>query len=202
MRLIAATGNPGKVKELQAILGESGFEVVTAREAGFEPPQDVEETADTFEGNALLKAMSWHHACSGAAVIADDSGLEVDALDGAPGVYSARYCDGGDREHRQKLLSELSGIPNEQRTARFVSVVCCVLDGGTVISAKGTCEGRILTEEHGDHGFGYDSIFLEKTTGRSFGELTDTEKDAVSHRGNALRKLAQKLERYQQTTEK
>ena len=197
MKLIAATKNKGKVTELRAILGELGYDVVTFSEAGFTDNGDVEETADTFEGNARQKALGWQQRCGGAAVIADDSGLEVDALNGAPGIYSARYCEGTDRDRRLKLLSELEGIAMPQRTARFVSAVCCVMEDGTVIEARGTCEGFIANEEHGDHGFGYDCIFIEQTTGQSFGLLSEAQKDAVSHRGNALRALALKLKDYQ-----
>ncbi|MBQ3140325.1 MAG: RdgB/HAM1 family non-canonical purine NTP pyrophosphatase [Clostridia bacterium] len=198
MRLIAATKNKGKVTELRAILGELGYDVVTFAEAGFTDQGDVEETADSFEGNARQKALGWQQRCGGAAVIADDSGLEVDALNGAPGIYSARYCEGTDRDRRLKLLGELEGVPMQQRTARFVSAVCCVMEDGSVIEARGTCEGAISTEEQGDHGFGYDCIFVERTTGKSFGLLSESEKDAVSHRGNALRALALKLKEYQQ----
>lgn len=192
MQLIAATKNKGKVAELRAILGDLGYEIVTLDEAGF-GAGEVEETGDTFEQNALSKALGWQRLCEGAAVIADDSGLEVDALGGAPGIYSARYCEGTDKDRRDKLLTELSDTPKQARAARFVCAVCCVLRDGTVFCARGTCEGSIAFAEQGTGGFGYDSLFIEKTTGKSFGELTESEKDAVSHRGNALRALAQKM---------
>lgn len=194
MKFIIATHNMKKRDELQRILFPLNIEVLTAEEAGVELI-DVEETGVTFEENARLKAVS---GCkeSGMPCIADDSGLEVDALNGEPGVYSARYAGdhGNDAKNIEKLLENLKDVPDEKRTARFVSAVCCVFPDGRELTLRGTCEGVIAREVQGNGGFGYDPVFLYD--GKSFGTFTAEEKDKVSHRGNSLRKLAEELPKY------
>ena len=194
MKVLIATHNLKKKAELQRILTPLGIEVVTADDIGINLT-DVEETGTTFEENSLLKAQS---GCdeSGLPCVADDSGLAVDYLGGAPGVYSARYAGehGDDEKNNDKLLAELDGVPLEKRTARFVSVVTCVFPDGKKIVARGECEGRIAFERSGNGGFGYDPLFLFED-GRSFGEFTAEEKDKVSDRGKALRLLADELEK-------
>ena len=180
MKYVMATHNPNKLLELQRILEPLHIEVTTA------DLQEVEETGTTFAENAYLKAKA---ACeqTGLPAVADDSGLVVDALNGAPGVYSARYA-GPD-------ATELDGVPAEQRTARFVSAICVVYPDGERMDVEGVCEGSVAFAPRGHDGFGYDPIFLvgEKT----YAELTPAEKDAVSHRGKALRELAACLEERQ-----
>lgn len=192
MDFLIATHNMKKRAELERILSPLGVRVRTAEEAGVDLT-DVEETGETFEENAYLKAAS---GCkeSGMACVADDSGLMVDALGGAPGVYSARYAGvhGDDAANNNKLLENLKDVPDEKRTARFVSVVCCVFPDGKTIYARGECEGFIGHAPRGDGGFGYDPLFL-LPDGRCFGEMDAAAKDAVSHRGNALRLFREKL---------
>ena len=187
MKLVLASKNPHKLLEMQTILGQLGLEVVLERDVGVDV--DVEETGTTFEENALLKARAVMEA-SGMAAIADDSGLMVDALNGAPGVYSARY--GGldsDPARTALLLHNLEGVPEERRTARFVSAIACVLPYGRVVTARGVCEGRILFETRGSNGFGYDPVFYVPQLGKTFAEADGSEKNAVSHRGNALKEF-------------
>lgn len=188
MRYIIATHNAHKLAEMARILQPLGIEAVTDKDLGIMLPE-VDETGTTFAENAYLKAKS---ACAvtGLPAIADDSGLTVDALGGAPGIYSARYAgpNGTDKECNNKLLAALQDVPAEQRTAQFVCAVCCVFpDGSEPIVAEGLLHGRIAYEERGAGGFGYDPLFLvgEKTTA----ELTAAEKDAISHRGEALRRF-------------
>lgn len=194
MDFLIATHNMKKQAELQRILAPLGINVLTADMAGIEL-SDVEETGTTFEENAFLKAIS---GCkeSGMVCVADDSGLMVDFLDGAPGVYSARFGGehGNDKKNNEKLLSLLKDVPPEKRTARFVSCVCCCFPDGRHFTVRGECEGIIANEVHGNGGFGYDPLFLvgEKT----FGELSAEEKDKLSHRGNALRKFVKEIEKY------
>lgn len=194
MDFLIATHNMKKRDELQRILSPLGVHVLTADEAGVDLT-DVEETGTTFEENALLKARS---GCKEGKMpcIADDSGLCVDALDGAPGVYSARFAGehGNDDKNNEKLLSLLSDVPSEKRTARFVSTVACVFPDGRELVVRGECEGKIGHEKRGENGFGYDPLFYVGE--RTFAEFTPEEKDAVSHRGNALRALAKALPAY------
>ncbi len=187
MRLVLASRNPHKLGEMQTILGELGLEVVLESDVGVDV--EVEETGTTFEENALLKARAVMEA-SGMAAIADDSGLMVDALDGAPGVYSARY--GGldsDRARTELLLHNLRDVPQERRTARFVSAIACALPDGRVVTARGTCEGSILFETRGENGFGYDPVFYVPRLGMTFAQADGDAKNAVSHRGNALKEF-------------
>lgn len=194
MDFLIATHNMKKRDELQRILSPLGVHVLTADEAGVDLT-DVEETGTTFEENALLKARS---GCKEGKMpcIADDSGLCVDALDGAPGVYSARFAGehGNDDKNNEKLLSLLSDVPPEKRTARFVSTVACVFPDGRELVVRGECEGKIGYEKCGENGFGYDPLFYVGE--RTFAEFTPEEKDAVSHRGNALRALTEALPAY------
>lgn len=194
MDFLIATHNMKKRDELQRILSPLGVHVLTADEAGVDLT-DVEETGTTFEENALLKARS---GCKEGKMpcIADDSGLCVDALDGAPGVYSARFAGehGNDDKNNEKLLSLLSDVPSEKRTARFVSTVACVFPDGRELVVRGECEGKIGYEKRGENGFGYDPLFYVGE--RTFAEFTPEEKDAVSHRGNALRALCKALPAY------
>ena len=193
MTFVIATHNQKKLKELKRILNPLGMDAVTAEQAGF-TLDEVEETGATFEENAVLKAVSAYEQ-TGMPAVADDSGLEVDALDGAPGVYSARYAGEGatDADRNRKLLAALADVPEDKRTARFVSAVCCVLPGGERFTVRGVCEGSIAYVPRGEGGFGYDPVFLVEG-GRTYSELSDEEKDAVSHRGNALRLLVRELQ--------
>lgn len=190
-KFIIATNNAKKLVELDRILNPLGINAVTARDAGVDLG-DVEETGTTFEENALIKAMSAFEK-SGLPAIADDSGLVVDALDGCPGVYTARYGGEGlsDKERYMHLLDEMKDIPKDERTARFVSAICCVLSKDEVITVRGECVGEIAFEPSGEGGFGYDPIFLYE--GKSFALLTPEEKDSISHRGKALRLLREEL---------
>lgn len=194
MDFLIATHNLKKRDELQRILSPLGIHVLTADEAGVDLT-DVEETGTTFEENALLKARSGAKE-GGRPCIADDSGLCVDALDGAPGVYSARYAGehGNDAKNNEKLLEALSDVPPEQRTAQFVSCVACVFPDGRELTVQGEVQGVIGYAPKGANGFGYDPLFYVGE--RSFAQYTAEEKDAVSHRGNALRKLAAELPKY------
>ena len=184
MKLVLASKNQHKLVEMQTILGQLGLEVVLESQVGVDV--DVEETGITFMENALLKARAVCEA-SGMAAIADDSGLMVDALNGEPGVYSARY--GGkdsDAARTAYLLENMAEVPEEKRTARFVSAIACALPDGRVVTAEGYCEGTILFETRGDNGFGYDPVFYVSSLGKTFAEADGAEKNAISHRGNAL----------------
>lgn len=191
MKYIIATHNMKKRNELARILGPLGVDILTAEQAGVELT-DVEETGTTFEENARLKSRSGCEE-SGMPCIGDDSGLMVDALDGAPGVYSARYAGdhGNDPANIALLLENLKNVPDEKRTARFVCTICCTYPDGKEIVVNGTCEGKIGYAPKGDGGFGYDPVFM--VGDKSFAELTAEEKDRISHRGNALKALAEAL---------
>lgn len=194
MKMVLASKNQKKLKELQAILGQLGAQCVLENEVGVDI--EVEETGTTFEENSYLKAHVVMKA-TGLSAIADDSGLIVDALDGAPGVYSARY--GGemcksDADRNQLLLQNLEQVPDAERTARFVSVITCCMPDGAVISAIGSCEGIILRQARGTDGFGYDPLFYVPQEQKTFAELSAERKNAISHRGRALAAFAQKME--------
>lgn len=193
MKILIATHNMKKRAELERILSPLGIEIVTDNEIGC-TLRDVEENGTTFEENAYIKALA---GCkdSGLPCISDDSGLEVDALNGEPGIYSARYSGvhGDDEANIDKLLSNLKNVPDKKRTGRFVCAACCVFPDGRKITVRGTCEGTILHERHGNGGFGYDPIF--NCGGQPFGEISAEEKDRVSHRGNALRLLSEELKK-------
>lgn len=191
MKLILASKNPNKLRELQEILGDLQVEVLMESQVGLD--LDVEETGTTFEENSFLKADAVMKA-SGMAAIADDSGLMVDALDGAPGVYSARYGNlHSDAERTAYLLKNLESVPEDQRTARFVSVITACFPDGRVVQARGECPGAITREPRGSGGFGYDPVFLIPELGATFSELSPEEKNRISHRGKALRLFSQKL---------
>ena len=185
MKLVLASKNQHKLVELQTMLGQMGLEVVLESDIGIDV--DVEETGTTFAENAMLKAKAVMEA-SGLAAFADESGLVVDALNGEPGVYSARY--GGmptDLDRTLLLLEKIKDVPEEERTGRFVSAIACALPDGTEVTAEGVCEGKILFELRGTGGFGYDPVFYVPALGKTFAEAGAEEKNAISHRGNALR---------------
>ncbi len=190
MKIIIASNNTGKIKEYKQLLKENGFdEVLSLNEARIKC--EPEETGDTFEENAAIKARALHKL-SGCACIADDSGLVVDALDGEPGVYSARWLDiENDDEKNAEIIRRLEGVPGVRRTARFVCAISFIYENGEEITASGVCEGKIGCEPYGDNGFGYDPIFC--VDGRTIAQMHDEEKNAISHRGRALRELADKL---------
>lgn len=193
MTFVAATNNPKKFEEIKRIMEPLGHSVLSLRQANV--CVDVDETAKTFEGNARIKAAA---VCgvTNLPVIADDSGLEVDALNGRPGVYSARYAGehADDKARNRKLLAEMKDIPDKSRTARFVCAVCCIFPDGRVIEAKGICEGKIAFKpSEAANGFGYDPLFIELSTGKAFSELSDLQKDAVSHRGRAFQEFIKKI---------
>lgn len=193
--VIIASNNAHKAQEIANALDFPDWEFKTLREAGV--ASDPTEDASTFEGNARIKAQAAHQASGGMAVLADDSGLEVDALDGAPGVLSARYSGehGDDASNNAKLVAELAGMPDHERTARFVCSLVFVDEDGTETTARGTVEGRIGRELRGTEGFGYDPLFLPDVFNgeKTLAEVTQEEKAQVSHRGNALRALKEKL---------
>ena len=205
MIVCAASNNAGKLKELRRILERMGHEVKSLRELGI--TLDPEETGTTFAENARIKAEAFCKA-SGLPTVADDSGLCTDALNGAPGVYSARYAGhhGDDDANNEKLLREMADVPAAQRGARFVSAVCFMLPDGRALEVEGECPGRIaFSLQNGDYGFGYDPLFIPDECGvgkaekrpnteeRSYAQLTPDEKDAISHRGVALAKLEKEL---------
>lgn len=194
-KVLIATNNAHKVSEIKTALDFEGWEFSTLREAGLD--SDPSEDADTFLGNARIKAQAARAAAQAAgitcAVLADDSGIEVDALGGAPGVFSSRYAgrDGDDAANNAKMLQELAGVPDDQRTGRFVCTLVFIDEDGTETVARGTIEGRIGHAEIGDEGFGYDPLFIPDCFGgiRTLAQVSQDEKNAVSHRGNALRQL-------------
>ncbi|MCL4078757.1 XTP/dITP diphosphatase [Coriobacteriia bacterium Es71-Z0120] len=195
MRVVVASTNEGKVREIRHVLEPLGWDVVRAADLGAEA-LEVEETGSTFLENALLKARAYaeHFGC---VALADDSGLEVDALGGAPGVRSARYAGepSDDAANNAKLLAELADVPAGERTARFRCVVALVWPDGRVLAADGVCEGAIGFEPRGSGGFGYDPLFWPAAApGRTMAELSPAEKSAISHRGSALRALRAALE--------
>ena len=195
-KFVVATNNAKKLVELNRILLPLGIDVITAKEAGIDL-SDVEENGTTFKENAYIKAKAAFDMLNGEyCVVADDSGLCVDALDGRPGVFSARYGGEGatDSDKINKLLDELKDIPQNDRTAHFSCCICAVMKSGEVIYSDGECHGKIGFEPVGDGGFGYDPIFM--VSDKSFSQLTAEEKDKYSHRGNALRDFKNKLEEY------
>ena len=193
--VVIATNNAHKVAEIETALDFEGWEFKSLSEAGL--VSDPEENGTTFLENARIKAQA-AHALSGTAVLADDSGLIVDALNGAPGVYSSRYSgeDGNDAANNAKLLRELEKVPAEQRTARFASVLVFIDEDGSETVAEGFVEGRIGFELVGENGFGYDPLFLPELFNNelTMAELSQQQKNDISHRGNALRELKAKLQ--------
>lgn len=191
-RIIFATGNQGKLKEIQEILSDFDIQVISMKDAGINI--EIEENGKTFEENAVIKAKAIHDV-TGEAVLADDSGLEIDYLGGEPGIYSARYM-GEDTSYRIKnanLIRRLDGVPDEQRTARFVCAIALVTEDGSTITTRGTFEGQIGYEEKGTNGFGYDPIFYVPEHGCYSAELSPEAKNAISHRGQALRKMKEEI---------
>ena len=185
-RIIFATGNAGKMREIREILADFGGEILSMKEAGIST--DAEENGASYEENALIKARAVAEKAGDAVVLADDSGLEIDALGGEPGIYSARYL-GEDTSYRVKnanLIERLAGVPEEKRTARFVCAIAAVLPDGRELVTKAAVEGRIGYEEKGEGGFGYDPIFYVPEFGRTTAELSEEEKNQISHRGKAL----------------
>lgn len=197
-RIVFATGNAGKIKEIRMIMEDTGMEIVSMKEAGI--TIDIEENGSTYEENALIKARAVA-ACTDDIVLADDSGLEIDYLNKEPGVLSARYM-GEDTSYRIKnnnLIERLNGVPDEQRTARFVCAIAAVLPGGKELTTRAAIEGRIGYEEKGSHGFGYDPIFYVPQFQKTTAELTEEEKNQVSHRGQALQLMKEELKKYEST---
>jgi XTP/dITP diphosphohydrolase len=188
-KVILATKNEGKAKEFKEMFAEINVEVLTLLDIEKDIP-DIEETGATFEENAIIKAEAIANELS-IAVIGDDSGLEVDALDGAPGVYSARYAglEKSDQANIDKLLYELEGVAEKDRTARFVCVLALARPGHKTITVKGTCEGSIAFNPKGNNGFGYDPVFYPKGMNQTFAELTSDQKNAISHRRKAINLL-------------
>lgn len=193
MDFILATNNMKKLAEMQRILSPLGINVVTAKMLGI-TLEEVEEDGDTFEANAKIKALAACRATNMPA-IADDSGLCVDYLDGAPGIFSARFAGdhGNDEFNNDLLLEKLEGVPAEKRSAHYVCAICCIFPDGREITVRGECNGYIGFERDGNEGFGYDPLFL--VDGKAFGRYTAEEKDKISHRGNALRLLTKELEK-------
>lgn len=191
-RIVFATGNAGKMKEIKSILADMGMDILSMREAGI--TLDIEENGSTYEENALIKARAVA-AETKDIVLADDSGLEIDYLNGEPGIYSARYMEPFGDYHRANanLIHRLDGVPDEKRTARFVCAIAAVLPDGRELTARGVVEGRIGYGERGGNGFGYDPIFYVPELGRTTAELTEEEKNQLSHRGRALRIMKEEL---------
>jgi XTP/dITP diphosphohydrolase len=195
-RIVFATGNKGKVKEIQLIMADTGMETVSMKEAGIDI--DIEENGNSYEENALIKARAVAKFTDDI-VMADDSGLEVDALGKEPGIYSARYL-GEDTPYSIKnadIIKRLEGVPDEERTARFVCAIAAVLPDGRELTTRATIEGRIGYEEKGANGFGFDPIFYVPEFGRTTAELSEEEKNRVSHRGKALELMKEELRKYE-----
>lgn len=195
MKVILASKNQHKLTELSAILSQLGFEIALESEYGLDI--DVEETGTTFEENSFLKADAVMKA-SGLPVLADDSGLMVDALDGAPGVYSARYGHkASDKERTVYLLENMKDVPEERRGAKFVCVITCLFPDGRKIVARGECPGVIARAPHGENGFGYDPVFYLPELGMTYAELPSEQKNAISHRARALQDFCRKYQEVQ-----
>ena len=189
---VIATNNAHKLHEIRDILENDRRKFLSMKEAGI--ATDPEENGLTFEENALIKARA---ACkaSGLPALADDSGLEVDALNGEPGIRSARYCEGSDADRVVYLLKKMENIPAEQRGAQFVSAIACVYPDGTEFAVRGICRGVILTENRGEGGFGYDPVFFVPEEGETFASMPQERKNAISHRANSLKLTREELER-------
>lgn len=192
--MIFATGNAGKMREIRAILADTGWEIRSMEEAGIRA--EIQEDGKTFEENALIKARAVAALC-GETVLADDSGLEVDHLNGEPGIYSSRYM-GEDTSYSVKnanIIARMEGVPREERTARFVCAVAAVLPDGREIVVRGTIEGLVGYEPRGENGFGYDPIFYVPELGKTTGEISEEEKNSISHRGRALQLMKEELKK-------
>lgn len=197
-QVVVASRNRGKISEYRRMLEQAGFLAVSMDQAGVAAGAELPEEGDTFEANALQKASALQKI-TGGWTLGDDSGLEVDALGGAPGVFSARYSGSPrrgperDRANYEKLIEELQNVPDEKRTARFVCAIAMPGPAGRCITSRGTCAGRIIREPRGDGGFGYDPVFVAQGHDRTMAELTMDQKNRISHRGRALRGLVEKL---------
>jgi XTP/dITP diphosphohydrolase len=195
--IVAATKNKHKIREIEQITKEFGMDIITRAEAGIPDEIEIEEDGTTFEENSYKKAYGIMKLCN-QITIADDSGIEVDCLDKAPGVYSARYAgidgDDADRANNDKLMEDIKDFPYEERTGRFVSVITMVFPDGEVISARGEVEGHVIPEERGPNGFGYDPMFIPLGYDITFGEFDPEEKNKISHRANALVELRRLLQ--------
>ncbi len=191
-KIIFATGNQGKMHEIRQILGDMDLEVVSMKEAGIDI--DIVEDGTTFEENAIIKAKAVA-AYTDAIVLADDSGLEIEYLNNEPGIYSARYM-GADTPYsvkNQNFIDRLKGVPDEKRTARFVCVIAAAMPDGEIFTTKGVIEGRIAQEEKGENGFGFDPIFYVPEYGCTTAQLSEEQKNAISHRGKALEAMKEEL---------
>jgi len=199
-QIILSSGNKHKISEIRNILKNMPFEVVSKDDLGYED-FDVEEDGETLEANAFKKAEELHKLVKGI-VIADDTGLFVDALNGAPGVYSARYA--GEhvsyKENNNLLLKNLASVPIEKRTAYFKTVIAVIFEDGKKLTAEGSVKGKIAFEEKGENGFGYDPLFIVENTGKTFAEMTEEEKNKLSHRARALMSLKEMLEDLNENT--
>lgn len=193
MKFLIASKNKKKLNEMQRILSPLGIEVLSESDSGYTFPE-VEENGTTFAENAKIKALSAMKT-TGLPAVADDSGLCIDALNGAPGIYSARFSgDHNDDANNQRVFDLLKDTPDDKRTARFVCSICCVFPNGDEIVANGVCEGKIGYTLIGENGFGYDPLFM--VGDKSFAQLSNEEKDKISHRGNAMREFTQKLKEH------
>lgn len=191
-KIVFATGNAGKMREIREILADMDMDIVSMKEIGIDI--EIEENGETFEENAVIKAKAVAGIC-GEIVLADDSGLEIDYLNKEPGIYSARYM-GEETPYSVKnasLIERLSGVPDEERSARFVCAIAAAFPSGEVITAHGEIEGRIDYEEKGTNGFGYDPIFYIPSFGKTTAELSESEKNSISHRGQALNRIKEEL---------
>lgn len=199
MKIFIATKNQKKLKELERILIPMGFEVLSQKDFSEDFPEPIED-GTTFEENAIIKAKDGLKN-TGLISVADDSGICVDYLGGAPGIYSARYSGehGDDESNNQKLLSELAGVPMEKRTGRYVAAIACVFPDGKQFTVRGECEGKIAFEPRGTGGFGYDPYFISELG--YMAELTPEQKDSISHRGKALKLFKEELKKYIDTNE-
>ena len=193
-KLVFATGNEGKMKEIRMILGDLDYEILSMKEAGI--TADIVEDGKTFEENAKIKAKAISKLAN-CLVLADDSGLEVDYMDKQPGIYSARWL-GEDTSYdvkNNKIIENLNGVPDEERTARFVCAVAAAFPDGKVITKRGMIEGIIGYEQRGENGFGYDPIFFLPEYGKTTAELSPEEKNKISHRGRALEQIKEELKK-------
>lgn len=191
-KLIFATGNEGKMKEIRMILGDLDYEILSMKEAGI--TADIVEDGKSFEENAIIKATAISKLAN-CLVLADDSGLEVDYMDKMPGIFSARWL-GEDTSYavkNQKIIENLSGVPDDKRTARFVCAIAAAFPDGRVVTKRGTIEGIIGYEERGENGFGYDPIFFLPEYGKTTAELSPEDKNKISHRGKALQMIKDEL---------
>lgn len=195
--LVVASSNKHKIDEISKVTKKFGIDVISRDDAGIPKDLEIEENGSTFEENSYIKAKAIMDIC-GKPTIADDSGLMVEALGGAPGVYSARFAgeDHNDERNNEKLKELLSGVPYKDRRAKFVSVITLVFPDGRKIVARGECPGHIIEEERGNNGFGYDPLFVPEGYGSTLGMLTPEVKNEISHRALALKQLAKELEHY------